>query len=292
MRNQPRRSSAPQRAFTLIELLVVVAIIALLIAILLPALARVREQARQTKCATGLRGIAMSCITWAQEHYNRLPGSKEDPGIPSWNTGLYSHHYFELVDSYKTPRKMFTCPSLAAGMGVLNPPTIPTPPDDITWYPYLPTITTSDTVARNDDKYLSDEPSPSDVDPPAGASAGVGAYLFEFKSYQYLGFNTRASSPQPWQVVRTSQPTLTGTPNDAVPPLIGDETVYKPGSTIPYRYNHGHSWTVSNFDTTSLKATAHTGDVKLNMAYIDGHVVNKTPELQAYSSLGSAYWFY
>lgn len=42
------------RAFTLIELLVVVAIIALLVAVLLPNLAAAREQGRRTKCLANL----------------------------------------------------------------------------------------------------------------------------------------------------------------------------------------------------------------------------------------------
>ncbi len=59
-----RLSSRPRSAFTLIELLVVVAIIALLIAILLPSLAAAREQARRVKCSTNLRSIGQGALIY------------------------------------------------------------------------------------------------------------------------------------------------------------------------------------------------------------------------------------
>ncbi len=60
------------RAFTLVELLVVVAILALLLAILLPALNRATESARRTVCAAHLRGLAQASITIAETRRGRF----------------------------------------------------------------------------------------------------------------------------------------------------------------------------------------------------------------------------
>src|SRR6476660_1870060 len=58
----------PVSGFTLIEVLVVVAIIALLVAILLPSLVRARESARTVRCMANLSNLPKASMTFAQDH--------------------------------------------------------------------------------------------------------------------------------------------------------------------------------------------------------------------------------
>lgn len=60
------------RGFTLVELLVVIGIIALLISILLPSLARAREQSRMIKCLSNEREISKGAATFQNDHRARL----------------------------------------------------------------------------------------------------------------------------------------------------------------------------------------------------------------------------
>ena len=79
----PRTASRARRAFTLVELLVVIGIIAVLIAILLPAINSARKSAWSAQCASNLRQIGMSMRLYLEAHKQRFP-----PGHP--NGGLWT----------------------------------------------------------------------------------------------------------------------------------------------------------------------------------------------------------
>ena len=95
------------RGFTLIELLVVIAIIAILMSILMPALSRVREQARQKSCATRLRQHVMVLNMYGDENQSKLPLPNTAGG---WLQDVAINTVHFMLRTGLT-RPMFYCPS-------------------------------------------------------------------------------------------------------------------------------------------------------------------------------------
>ena len=140
MNEAPRRMNrtprnAPRRGFTVTELVIVIGIIALIVAILVPTISKVRARSRTVKCLANQRQITLANYSYAMANASRLVSPRTDPNGTAFVDGTnqpmtslgWRHHWVNSLDNgstnqyvvYQGGRKFET--PLAITSGVLFP---------------------------------------------------------------------------------------------------------------------------------------------------------------------------
>lgn len=115
----------PPNAFTLIELLVVIAIIAILAAMLLPALSRAKAKAHAIQCTSNVRQLSLATQMYAVDNSEQLPNTGQNSTDPyAWIPLIKPYIGNSDTNASTTKGGVFLCPTLARILGNANVATL------------------------------------------------------------------------------------------------------------------------------------------------------------------------
>jgi len=256
-----------RRAFTLIELLVVISIIALLIALLLPALGNARDYARLVECGSNMRGVSLQLNVYTVDHRGFLPhtctienyGVSRDPGghdvwsvsgLSKWYLALYHDVVKQNPGRYMQSNGSVIVTTLMADVPALNCPVASGEPRGNWWWGFN---TWDYPMIRHPGKTVFDPTRDANVDMLQNLTSSDA--LFAERNLDQRDFMTMTHA--------------------------SDQTHYWDSSAS----GNAGQWSIAPVvrDRGDIADALHNG--KLNMSYADGHIEVKKTE-QAIDELG------